>query len=173
MALRIRSAGPEDAGEIGLIHVLGWQNSYRHIVPAEILDAFDPAERARDFREFMEEHPSKLMKAWLAEDGGEAVGFAVTAPAQDEDLDPVEVGELLWIYLLPDTQGKGYGRQLFDHAIGYLCMQDFKEGVLWTFEENARARRFYEKAGWGWDGTLRERERPGYVLRDVRYRKSL
>ena len=34
---------------------------------------------------------------------------------------------------------------------------------------NARARRFYERAGWRPDGALQEEELDGAVLREVRY----
>lgn len=41
---------------------------------------------------------------------------------------------------------------------------------LWAFEENVRARRFYEKHGFRWDGTQRLSEFDGAI--EVRYVKG-
>ena len=42
---------------------------------------------------------------------------------------------------------------------------------LWAFEENHRARRFYEKHGFRWDGARRVSEFDGAM--EVRYGKEL
>jgi hypothetical protein len=43
--------------------------------------------------------------------------------------------------------------------------------VLWVLEGDARARRFYEIAGWVADGTERTSEVFGVTVREVRYRR--
>ncbi|MFI4965840.1 MAG: GNAT family N-acetyltransferase [Caulobacterales bacterium] len=68
---------------------------------------------------------------WAAEEGGRIVGYV----AFDAD----------WIhhlYVLPDFQGRGIGPQLLA-----LALADGKSRRLWTFQQNARARRFYEARG--------------------------
>jgi hypothetical protein len=42
-----------------------------------------------------------------------------------------------------------------------------------VLEINARARRFYEIAGWWADGTTKTEQRSGVELREVRYRVDL
>jgi hypothetical protein len=43
--------------------------------------------------------------------------------------------------------------------------------VLWVLPANARARRFYEIAGWVADGSERTMEVLGVVVPEVRYRR--
>ncbi|HEX2818209.1 MAG TPA: GNAT family N-acetyltransferase [Phenylobacterium sp.] len=46
------------------------------------------------------------------------------------------------LYLLPDFQGQGIGPQLLA-----LALADDRPRRLWTFQQNDRARRFYEARG--------------------------
>ena len=47
----------------------------------------------------------------------------------------------------------------------------YDEATLWVLEENPRARRFYERAGWRTDGERKADERWGVRAPEVRYRK--
>jgi GNAT superfamily N-acetyltransferase len=91
---------------------------------------------------------------WVAVDpGGEVVGMMAIAP-----------GELDQLYVRPDRLGEGIGRQLLD-----VARQWSPDGLaLYTFQVNARARRFYERNGfvadWFGDGLANEEGQP-----DVRY----
>jgi GNAT superfamily N-acetyltransferase len=69
---------------------------------------------------------------WVAESGGEVVGFALCTPTFLDGL-----------YVRPDMKGRGVGSLLLDvvdatHPEGY---------ELWVFESNAGARRLYERRG--------------------------
>jgi hypothetical protein len=45
--------------------------------------------------------------------------------------------------------------------------------VLWVHPDNARARRFYERADWICDDVTQEAEVLGIVVPEVRYRRPL
>jgi ribosomal protein S18 acetylase RimI-like enzyme len=64
-----------------------------------------------------------------------------------------ETGELYAIYLRPEAISRGIGRALMDSVTDRLHGQGFSRVVLWVLTDNARARRFYEKAGFAPDGT--------------------
>ncbi|MDR7253879.1 chorismate mutase/GNAT superfamily N-acetyltransferase [Nocardioides sp. BE266] len=69
---------------------------------------------------------------WLAEDGGEVVGYARSTPTWLDDL-----------YVLPQAQGRGVGSALFD-----LVAAQRPDGFcLWVFESNQPARDFYRHRG--------------------------
>jgi hypothetical protein len=51
--------------------------------------------------------------------------------------------------------------------------EEYAEATLWVLEANARARAFYERAGWRHDGTRGFFERPGFAAPELRYRKLL
>jgi ribosomal protein S18 acetylase RimI-like enzyme len=105
----------------------------------------------------------------VAEEAGRVVGFAVVGPAQD----PEGAGELYAITVDPDHWGTGAGRALLAAAQAELARLGYAEAVLWVLPDNARARRFYEVAGWTTDGTQRTSGVRGVVVPEVRYRRRL
>ena len=56
-------------------------------------------------------------------------------------------------------------------AIAQLRDDGCLEAFLWVLEDNPRARRFYELAGWDTDGERKAEERWGVRAPEVRYRK--
>lgn len=64
-----------------------------------------------------------------------------------------ETGEVYAIYLVPAAWSTGTGRALMDAALGGLRAAGYRRVVLWVLAGNARARRFYDKAGFAPDGT--------------------
>jgi ribosomal protein S18 acetylase RimI-like enzyme len=61
-------------------------------------------------------------------------------------------GELYTLYVSPAHWSTGAGRALTDAALDGLRAAGYRRVVLWTLTENARARRFYDKAGFAPDG---------------------
>ncbi len=162
--MRVRDAVPADAEVIADVHVRAWQEAYPHVFPAEALDRLDPAPRARHWREGIRSGWTVL----VTEDGS---GFASVGPARDDDA--AGAGELYAIYVAPERWGTGAGRALMEAAAGALGAAGFSEAVLWVLEDNPRARRFYEGAGWTLDGAVKEDEFLGTRVREVRYRRSV
>lgn len=164
---------PMVAGDFGAVcelHVRAWQTAYRGIVPQAYLDAMDPAERARRTRD------QSLSGQHVAEAGGEVVGWlAIGAYRSDED-DPAPpgpgFGEILAVYLRPDAVGTGVGRALMAYGLGELDRAGLRPVLLWVFAGNARARRFYEAAGFRPDGATHTYEIGGATLPEVRYRRD-
>ena len=66
---------------------------------------------------------------------------------------------------MPERWGSGVADALHDAALAALGCAEVK---LWVLEENARARRFYEKRGWVRNGETRVVEYPPHPL-DVGY----
>jgi GNAT superfamily N-acetyltransferase len=90
--------------------------------------------RDRDVQEAIESRG----RGWVVELSGELVAFAI-GDAQS--------GNIWALFVHPDHQGKGFGRQLHDAMLEWLWSQDLDH--LWlTTEPRTRAQRFYESAGW-------------------------
>lgn len=168
-AVRLATAG--DADVIGELHVRSWRAAYRGIVPDEVLDALDPAERARSWRERIE-RPQQEARVWVIERDARVIGFASTGPCRDGDVPP-HTAELYAIYLDPDAFSTGAGRELLAHAVDDLRERGHPRAALWVLEENERARRFYEVAGWECDGTVKEGAGSDGWPDEVRYRLDL
>jgi GNAT superfamily N-acetyltransferase len=72
-------------------------------------------------------------EVWVWEDDGRPLGFAAVS---DKD-------ELSFLYVEPDELGRGVGSALFEHVKARR-----RNGFsFWVFQQNDRARRFYEKHG--------------------------
>ena len=142
------------------MHVRTWQAAYAHVFSAEQLAGLSVERRAEMWRE---------TPPLVAEADGEVIGFVSVGASRDDDAD----GELFAIYVHPDHWGTGAGRELIIAGEERLRGLGHFDVVLWVLDDNPRARRFYEAAGWKVDGTTRPIEIFGIQVPEVRYRKRL
>jgi ribosomal protein S18 acetylase RimI-like enzyme len=156
----IRPATPDDAEAVARVHVETWRAAYAHALPAEGLASLSVTQRAEMHRR---------SPPVVAEVDGEIVGFVAVGPGTDPGTD----GELYAIYVLPDHWGSGVGRALMQAGEERLRELGHQHAILWVLEDNPRARRFYEAAGWTLDGTRRPIEIFGQPVPEIRYEKSL
>jgi ribosomal protein S18 acetylase RimI-like enzyme len=162
----VRPATVADAAAMGRVHVRARQAAYRGQMPDDYLDGLRASERAAGWQRTL--HRERPLGAVLvAARDGEVVGFANVGPAGDPD----GAGELYAINVDPAHWGTGAGRALLRAAQDELARLGFTESVLWVLPANARARRFYERAGGAGDGTERTFEVLGVVVPEVRYRR--
>jgi GNAT superfamily N-acetyltransferase len=169
--MRIREAEPRDASAIAQIHVRAWRAAYRGLLEDEYLDELSVEDRLDQHRRALEQ-PMAEWRTWVAVDGSDLVGFAVTGPSQDADAD-AQVGEVYAIYLDPDRIGTGLGRTILAHAVDDLRVRGFGAATLWVLEANEGARRFFEIAGWKPDGTTASERVDREMRSTVRYRVGL
>jgi ribosomal protein S18 acetylase RimI-like enzyme len=156
----IRRGTLDDALGVARVQVETWQATYAHVLPPERLQALSVEERAVQWR---------TNPPIVAEVDGEVVGFVSVGASRDADAD----GELYAIYVLPKHWSTGAGRALMEAGEAALRGLRHHDVVLWVLEDNPRARRFYERAGWATDGAVRNIEIFGDQVPEVRYRKRL
>jgi ribosomal protein S18 acetylase RimI-like enzyme len=171
--MQIRSADVEDAAQIADVHVRSWQGAYRGLMPQELLDGLDPAQRAEMWVRITGRVDGTRSGVLVAEDETAVRGFVAFGPTRDEDEDPDLVGEISSIYLAPEARGTGCGRGLMANALANLAKAGYRQATLWVLDGNARARRFYEAAGFRLDGGEQVDETDGFPLRELRYRRPL
>ena len=99
------------------------------------------------------------------------------APAPpDDDLTPAghagDTGELYALYVTPAWWSAGAGRALMGSVLAALGEARYLRVVLWVLADNARARRFYERAGFATDGATNVLAGLGGVL-EVRYVRDI
>jgi ribosomal protein S18 acetylase RimI-like enzyme len=83
-------------------------------------------------RKSIAEELCRWPEVWVAALDGRVVGFAALREAHLDHL-----------YVHPDYHGRGVGTALLHEALRHR-----PEGVLlWVFQQNAQARRFYERRG--------------------------
>jgi len=166
-AAKLRTASPGDGAAIAALHLASQRDAYRGIVPTELIEHPDLAERTRDWEETL---VAAAGPTYLLEDGERLLGFCYVRPAPDADLDPHTVAEISNLHVAPTQRGRGHGSVLFAAARGWAAGR-FRDLTLWVLKENQPARGFYEKLGMAPDGAARTYH--GSDVRVLRYRVAL
>ena len=167
-AVAIRRAAEADTAAVAALHVRAWQWAYRGLLPDAYLDGLTEQIARRENmwrRQLQGAQPDRPV--WVAERGGEVIGFCNTSPARDGE---AATAELQALYLDPEVVGTGVGAALMRHALADLRARGNRAVVLWVLDTNARARRFYEKGGWRADGMEKTETIWEVPVREVRYR---
>lgn len=145
----IRAARPEDAAAIAALHVASWRWAYRGLLSDEVLAALSVDDQTALWTELLDDGGVAVV---VAEGDGSLAGFASASASRDDDAEP-GTGEVAAIYLAETAAGSGLGRELFGRIQDELRARGFLRATLWVLETNVRARRFYEREGWWWDGS--------------------
>ena len=158
----IRLGTPEDAEGVARVHVETWQAAYAHALPREqlagaVAGAMQP-ERSRRWPPTSS--PSRMGRSWASSASARAATRTPTASCSPSTS-------------IPTAWGTGIGRALIQAGEDELRRLGHHDAVLWVLDDNPRARRFYELAGWAADGAAREIQLFGFDVAEVRYAKRL
>jgi ribosomal protein S18 acetylase RimI-like enzyme len=129
MTVTLRPATPADADAIAGIWYHGWRDGHTGCVPDSLL----PHRRPEHFRQRV---PQRLPSTTVATVDGRVAGFVTL---RDDEVEQ--------FYVADYARGTGVAAALMRHAEAALST---RYAVVWlgVVEQNARARRFYEKCGW-------------------------
>lgn len=160
--MRIRTAELQDLEKVSKIHAASWKTVYRGILPDDFLDQLS-------FRRWagLKEMMADGLAIRVIESDENIFGCITFGAARDEAFSGW--GEIVSFHLLQEARGKGFGRLLFQDGVRELGKAGYQELYLWVLEENDRARRFYEKNGFAWNGDRLKSEEGGRQVTDLRY----
>jgi GNAT superfamily N-acetyltransferase len=129
----VRKAQVGDANGIAKVHVQSWHETYRGIMPDDVLDSQSVEQRQamweRVIPERLDVHP-----VFVAVDGDEIVGFASGGAVRGE-YEGYD-SELYAIYALKKAQGHGVGRKLMQEVANALHEIGYKALMLWVAKGN-------------------------------------
>ena len=192
----IRSASPADAAQIAAVRRESWRAAYQGIISQQIIDRVTVPDGGARIRQSFRIRPWQRMIAAVdslpAQAGGRAdaqaagpaiVGYASFGPERDVLEAPWphpltttgaegQVAELYALYVHPDWWSTGTGRALMDRSLARVRATGYTSITLWVLRDNARARRFYGRAGFAADGARHVLDDLGGVT-EVRYRRTL
>jgi L-amino acid N-acyltransferase YncA len=163
--ITVRAATPADAPAIGRIHVESWRETYRGLLSENLLNSVSAIVRAAMWRGALE-HERPILLFVAQEPSGELVGFAGGGYSRTPSLS--HDAEVYAMYILRAAQKRGCGRRLMAALADGLRARGFKSLCLWVLEENANARRFYERLGGALIGEKTEID-GGYEFREIAY----
>lgn len=152
----IRTGTTEDISSVQEIAYISWSDTYEGIIPSPVQKSF--LDKSYSFP--MMEMRLKKTIMLLAEHEGQPIGFANFTKV-DEDGD----AELIAIYLKPEYQRNGYGKQLLSSGLALL---DGSQLFVYVESKNTKGRHFYETNGFK---LIEEFEElfEGYPLQTAKY----
>jgi len=180
----IRSASAADAAQIAAVMRDSWFAAYDGIIAPVLIDqATAPDGGARVRQSFRTRPWQRMIAAVAGEPPDGIVGYAAFGPERDvvgipwpHPLTPAgsggRVAELYALYVHPAWWSTGTGRALMDQVLAKMCAAGYACITLWVLEANARARRFYQRAGFASDGARHMLDELGGVT-EIRYRRRL
>lgn len=150
----------DDKMEISKIYEKSWKYAYKDIIPQEYLDSIPKGNWVKKL-----DNPNRKTLVYI--DNGKMIGTSSFGKSRFKQFD--NWGEIFSIYLLPDYINKGYGKILMKSVVLELRKLGYDNIFLWCFEENIRARHFYEQFGFLLTKDYLDANIGGKNLREVRY----
>ena len=144
------------------MHVQAWRETYVGLVPQRVLDALDPAARARMWRSAI----GADSRVFIVRAVGAIVGFGACGAQRDHELS--FAGEISALYVLRRAHRRGIGRALMQAMARDLAASGRSNAALWVMHGNIPAQRFYEALG-GRKVTERTRTRDDWDLHEIAY----
>ncbi|BBX61562.1 N-acetyltransferase [Mycobacterium saskatchewanense] len=160
----VRPAVAADAHAVARVHVRAWQSAYRGLLAPDYLDGLRPEAWAARYA--FERVGLGLPSTLVAVDGAVIRGLVTTGLSRERP----NAGELMALYVDPACTGTGVGRLLMAAARERLRGLGVAEALLWVLDLNTRARRFYERDGWRFDGARRTESYGDSQAQLLRYR---
>jgi ribosomal protein S18 acetylase RimI-like enzyme len=149
----IRPAIQTDAAGIAKVYVDAWRSAYAAILPHRMLVGMSYDQQALHWTRTIQRTRELVIVAIEGDQG--VVGFAGFGSARAGDRRAIEhlagvrdasVGEIYTLYVQPDCQDRGIGRQLVAEAFGAMTRNGCRCGLLWVLRDNP-SRYFYERIG--------------------------
>ena len=143
----VRPARVEDVSDMARVIVGSWQETYRGLMPDEVLD--DPgfvAARERFWTAALVDERYRANRVAVAERDGAVIGVAMAGPPEHPE--PGWRLHLYVLYVLAAHHGTGAGAALLDAVV-----HPGESAALWVADPNPRAQAFYRKHGFVPDGT--------------------
>lgn len=163
--LSIRKAQPGDEKTLAYIQTESWKAAFRGILSPEELARCTSTEQA----EQMYQNVLKQKDCTIAIECVNDVPHCIAAWGRNRSGLSASVGELICIHSLQEQWGKGYGSAMMDYVLAQLRREGYESVILWVFEANNRARRFYEKHGFA----ATEQRKPANGITELMYEMDI
>jgi ribosomal protein S18 acetylase RimI-like enzyme len=175
MNISIRLATYADKQDMANIHSRSWEVAYKDIIPVEYIKKRSAVSTVKWERILSAEN--RIHHIILNDNT--AVGMVTVGPPQQEDIEiknDIGIDHSFWelhgIYLHPDYYRSGIGTIALEFAMNKARAAGKTNMLLWVFEDNLNAIKFYEKCGFAPDGASKIYNF-GKEINCIRMRRSL
>jgi ribosomal protein S18 acetylase RimI-like enzyme len=167
----IRDAVIEDAPAIARVNYLTWLHAYRGLIPDSELDSLDLEILTEQWNQNLG-LANPRSGTFVVMNGESLIAYSRFYPSIDPDDDQDQVATVGSMYVNPDFQGSGVGRELIGAVLKAVKEHAFTEATLHVLATNNRAREFYEYLGWERDLGADIGGSGEETVPKVRYRKN-
>ena len=154
--------GDEDA--LAFIQTESWKSAFGSILSRETLEECTNIEKARKMYHSLLE--AQVANGYLLEVEGKPHCIAYWDQTREKNMPGY--AELICIHSLAGNWGKGYGSKMMQQVLTDMEKAGYDKVMLWVFEENYRARKFYE--GFGFHKT--DRAQDAFGATEIMYMKD-
>ena len=160
----IRRAEAADAQSLAYVQTESWKDAFRKIVPEELLlKCTDADHAAQMYRRLLTQGKGN---GYLLELEGKPHCIAWWDASREKDM--TGFAELICIHSLKDNWHKGYGKMMMDQVLCDMKKAGYSKVMLWVFDNNLRAIKFYEAHGFAASG----RKQPALGAVEEMYMKT-
>lgn len=164
--LSFRDAVPGDAKLISYINATSWRETYRGLLTAEFLRRLPNDYWVTSVRTWL---GSGQLYGLIALEDSRPVGCCIYGHGRDTEKS--DWGEIVSLYVLPDSMRRGVGSKLLNEALRLLREDGYSSCYLWAIEGNRIADAFYRKQGFAPTGERFTYRIGGQDVADIRYIK--
>ena len=142
--ISIRPARPQDARQIGAVHVDAWRSAYPGILSDRTLAGMSAAQQAAYYATMIRRDGGVFVA--VEGGGGHVVGFGSVGQRGSSRGSSLADGEIHTLYVLDDWRDMGVGRRLMLAGSLHLATAGCRSAFLWVLSDNP-SRWFYERLG--------------------------
>lgn len=139
----IRKVSSGDAEVLAYIQTESWKAAFKNILSEDVLIRCTNFDRAKQmYQKLLDEQKGN---GYILEINGKGHCIAWWDASREEDMPGF--AELICIHSLQDNWGKSYGSKMMDKILEDIAAAGYNKTMLWVFDENKRAKKFYEAKG--------------------------
>ena len=132
-----------DENVLAHIQTEAWKEAFSEIISKEDMEKYTDINKAKEMYSMILNE--KIGNGFILSIDGNPHCIAYFDKSRDDEFK--DYAEIICIHSLASNWGNGYGSIMMKHILQQIKEAGFNKVMLWVFEENNRARKFYEKHG--------------------------
>ncbi len=165
MNIEIRNAQQGDEEIFAYIQTESWKQAFKDIISEEVLIKHTDLSSVETMYKRVISNPAMYLKLQLVD----GKPHCIAAWGRNRENSNSTNAELICIHSLPDKRRQGLGTLMMKSTLDDIKYAGYSEVVLWCFEENTVARKFYEKIGF----VLTDKTKNTFGATEVEYKLNL
>ena len=165
MTYSIKRACEGDEQTLAYIQTQSWKQAFQNILSREELERCTEIQKVTAmYKKLLENH---IGNGYILTVDGHPHCIAWWDTTREKEMPGY--AELICIHSLQEHWRQGYGSKMMNRVISDITQAGYPKVMLWVFEQNTRARKFYEAKGFFPNG----KTKPNLVPTEICYERTL